>query len=97
MIRSVLAAGLAATLAFATPSHAQPATRDTPSPIDPRTGLRTPTDRPMPEPRPAPGVVVPAPLPDPGILVPPATPAPGTTRVIPPPGTPGGDPRIQPR
>jgi hypothetical protein len=34
---------------------------------------------------------------DPGIHAPAPNPDPGTTRVIPPPGTPGGDPRVQPR
>lgn len=83
---------------LAWPALAQPTGRDTPQAIDPRTGL-PPTDaRPMPEPTPpdgtARGVVIP-PNPDPGILVPP--PIAGQTPVIPPPGTPGGDPKVQPR
>jgi hypothetical protein len=47
--------------------------------------------------RPLPGVISPRGNPDRGISVVPPAPDPGTTRVIPPPGTPGGDPRVQPR
>ena len=43
------------------------------------------------------GVVVPPLGVDPGMQAPVPVPDPGTTRVIPPPGTPGGDPRVQPR
>jgi hypothetical protein len=35
--------------------------------------------------------------PDPGMSVMPPMPAPGASRVIPPPGTPGGNPDVQPR
>jgi hypothetical protein len=43
------------------------------------------------------GVVRPPRDVDPGMQAPVPVPDPGTTRVIPPPGTPGGDPRVQPR
>ena len=43
------------------------------------------------------GVVRPPPGVDPGVQAPVPVPDPGTTRVIPPPGTRGGDPRVQPR
>ncbi len=59
----------------------------------------------VPAPRPGPsgapptgvGVIRPPAGMDPGIHAPAPNPDPGTTRVIPPPGTPGGDPRVQPR
>ena len=61
--------------------------------------------RPAPAPWPGPagappagvGVIRPPAEVDPGIHAPAPNPDPGTTRVIPPPGTPGGDPRVQPR
>ncbi len=43
------------------------------------------------------GVLRPNVNPDPGMTVMPPMPDLGTTRVIPPPGTPGGDPSVQPR
>ena len=43
------------------------------------------------------GVVRPPGSVDSGIQAPVPAPDPGTTRVIPPPGAPGGDPRVQPR
>ena len=43
------------------------------------------------------GVIRPPAGVDPGIRAPAPNPNPGTTPVIPPPGTPGGDPRVQPR
>ena len=43
------------------------------------------------------GVVRPPQGVDPGMQAPVSVPDPGTTRVIPSPGTPGGDPRVQPR
>ncbi|ODR94791.1 hypothetical protein AUC69_02965 [Methyloceanibacter superfactus] len=43
------------------------------------------------------GVIVPPPVGDEAIHVPAPNPSPGTTRVIPPPGTEGGDPEIQPK
>jgi hypothetical protein len=43
------------------------------------------------------GVIRPSGNPDPGIAAQPPDPDPGTTRVIPPPGTPGGDPSVQPK
>jgi hypothetical protein len=61
--------------------------------------------RPAPAPRRRPsgapsggvGVIRPPAGVDPGIHAPALNPDPGTTPVIPPPGTPGGDPRVQPR
>lgn len=48
---------------------------------------------------PTPGVIHPPDGLDPGIRLPAPTPemTPGMSSVIPPPGTPGGDPRVQPR
>lgn len=43
------------------------------------------------------GVIKPQGDPDPGITVRPPVPNPGTTPVIPPPGAPGGNPRLDPR
>jgi hypothetical protein len=43
------------------------------------------------------GVIVPPPVGDAEIHAPAPEPLPGTTPVIPPPGTPGGDPSIQPK
>lgn len=43
------------------------------------------------------GVIEPPPDGDPGIHVPAPDPEPGTTPVIPPPGSPGGDPNVQPK
>jgi hypothetical protein len=43
------------------------------------------------------GVIKPPPGIDPGIKVPAPEPNPGTTIVIPPPGTPGGDPTVIPK
>ena len=43
------------------------------------------------------GVLRPGGNPDPGMTVSPPLPDPGRTRVIPPPGTPGGNPNVQPR
>jgi hypothetical protein len=43
------------------------------------------------------GVIRPPAGVDPGIRAPAPNPNPGTTPVIPPPGTPGGDPRVEPR
>lgn len=43
------------------------------------------------------GVIGPPPVGDSGINVPAPDPTPGTTRVIPPPGTEGGDPHIEPK
>jgi len=60
----------------------------------------TTAERPVPPQAPAgpPGGVIRPPAGvDPGIQAPAPVPAPGTTPVIPPPGTPGGDMRVQPR
>ena len=43
------------------------------------------------------GVIQPPAGTDPGIAVPVPDPNPGTTPVIPPPGTPGGNPSVQPK
>jgi len=43
------------------------------------------------------GVIEPPPVGDAGIHAPAPDPLPGTTPVIPPPGTPGGDPRVVPK
>lgn len=43
------------------------------------------------------GVLVPNGDPDPGIAVQPPDTGPGSTIVIPPPGSPGGDPTVQPK
>lgn len=43
------------------------------------------------------GVIAPPPVGDGAIHVPAPNPTPGTTRVIPPPGTEGGDPKVEPK
>lgn len=43
------------------------------------------------------GVLRPQGDPDPGMVVKPPVPNPGTTPVIPPPGSPGGNPRLDPK
>jgi hypothetical protein len=43
------------------------------------------------------GVIEPPPTGDAGIHVEAPNPDPGTTKVIPPPGTPGGDPTVEPK
>jgi hypothetical protein len=65
-----------------------PAEREAPRPA--------PREHPGPT-SPSPGVIRPPRGIDPGIHTPVPVPDPRTTPVIPPPGSPGGDPRIQPR
>jgi hypothetical protein len=99
-------AGMPVDGVLAQPGPAQP--RQGPSPLPP-----APPERIEPEPRQrsgpgrpdgvtdgAPargGVMRPPPGVDPGMQAPVPVPNPGTTRVIPPPGAPGGDPRVLPR
>ena len=65
-------------------------------PVPPRPEVPSPRPR-LPDTTPPSVIVPPAGQVDPGIQAPAPVPAPGTTPVIPPPGTPGGDPRVQPR
>ena len=72
-----------------TPPSAEPGTRIPDRLLPP--GASSGSEAPMG------GVLSPGMNPDPGMSVMPPMPAPGASRVIPPPGTPGGNPDVQPR
>lgn len=99
------------TLTLAALLLAAPAWAQVPAPVPERPPVTPPANEPntrIPE-RVAPpdattgrdmapgGVISPGLNPDPGMTVMPPAADLGTTRVIPPPGTPGGNPNIQPR
>lgn len=79
------------------PPHAGPPRTETTPPGGRLGGGPTGNDTAERPPGVARGVVPPPLEVDPGIHAPVPNPTPGTTRVIPPPGSPGGDPRIDPR
>jgi hypothetical protein len=83
------AALLSAALMTPTPSLAEPPSEPVPG-VDPDQSLSEQLDE-------SKGVIDPPPIGDAGIHVPAPDPTPGTTPVIPPPGTPGGDPTVQPK
>ena len=103
LVAVFLLAGVLPGTALAQPGQTQPPLppvppeRVEPAPRPPRSGGPTGNDIIEEGPGISRGVVRPPPGVDPGIHVPAPDPAPNTMPVIPPPGTPGGNPRVQPR
>ena len=87
--KTACAALLSAVLLSPTPSLAEPPSEPVPG-VDPDQSLSEQLDENK-------GVIEPPPVGDAEIHAPAPDPDPGKTPVIPPPGTPGGDPSVQPK